>query len=529
MNLMVYRHGEDCLIVDAGMMFPRGQHLGIDVIYPDLSFLAGCGRLHALLLTHGHEDHVGAGPFLLARHDLPVYGSPYTLELLRTRLRERGDQRAALRPLPPDGTPLRLGPFEVETLHVAHSIPQSKMLVLRTPLGTVVHTADFKLDPDPPGEPATPLERLERIGEEGVLALFSDSTNADRPGFTGGERSVTRGIEAVVRGHPGRVLVTTFASNVQRMQQIADLSRRLSRKLAIVGSAMLAHAEMAQRLGLLRFPLGIRVSPEHAMELPPGEVLILATGSQGEPLSALTRIASADHREIRLSAGDRVIHSARVIPGNEISVARMTDRLLRMGVEVIGADSAPVHVSGHPAQDELRRVIRAVRPRFLVPIHGEYGQLHAHATIGAECGMDSRSILLADSGDLIAMDSRAIAVVDRVPAGHVFVDPQGQQVDAALLRQRRRLSEEGVVVVAVALDAQGAMSGRPTVDCRGLGEGPDEALLEEARRRVAETIHETAATPGGDGLEDRLEAKLRRLFRRRTGRRPLIVPVVVEL
>lgn len=531
MNLMVYRHGKDCLIVDAGMMFPREEHPGIDVILPDLGFLSDCGRLQALILTHGHEDHVGAAPFLLARHDLPVYGSPYTLGVLRARLQQHGlADRVRLRPLPPDGTLTSLGPFELETVHVTHSIPQCKMVVLRTSLGTIVHTADFKLDPDPPGEKPTALERLRRIGDDGVLALFSDSTNADRPGRSGGERSVGREIDKLVAAHPGRVLVTTFASNVQRMQQLARIVGPRSRKLAIVGSSMLAHAELAQRLGLLRFPTGVRISADHAMELPPSEVLVLATGSQGEPLSALARISRGEHREVRLSPGDRVIHSARVIPGNERHIAKMMDRLLRGGAELVAAENAPVHVSGHPAREELRDVLQAVRPRHLVPIHGEYRQLHAHAALGAECGMDSSDVLLAESGDLIAIGQSGIRVADRVAAGQVFIDALLNEVDASTLQERRRLAGDGVLVVGVALRRRGTAQAPPQFDWRGLHSAPAAELIEEARRRVLETIHEASADERADPdtLRRRVQTELGRLLRRRTGRRPVIVPLILE-
>jgi len=300
MNLMVYRLGDDCLVVDAGMMFPGAEHLGVDVVIPDLSFLDHCGTIHGVIITHGHEDHLGALPFLLERHDVPVHATPLSLGLVRRRLADRGFQgRPALRDLPTDGTPIELGPFTVEALPVAHSIPHSVMVVLRTPAGTIVHTADFKLDPMPlDGIGVDIAERLERIGDEGVLALLSDSTNADVPGFTPGERSVAPALENLIGNARRRVFVTSFASNVHRVQQVAEIATRHGRRVALVGSSMVSHAEVAERLGLLRFPAGTRVDLETAMNLRPESVLFLATGSQGEPMSALARMWFDRHRDV---------------------------------------------------------------------------------------------------------------------------------------------------------------------------------------------------------------------------------------
>jgi ribonuclease J len=534
MNLMVYRFGRDCVIVDAGMMFPGNEHLGVDVVIPKLDFLEDCGTLHAVVLTHGHEDHIGALPFLLARRDVPVYGMPLTLGLVRHRLQEHDLARTTrLLPLPANGGPLRLGPFELETVPVAHSIPHAVMLVLRTPLGVVVHTADFKLDPAPPDGAGTDLRRLARLGEEGVLALLSDSTNADRVGFTAGEKSVAPTLDALVRGAPARVLATTFSSNTHRIQQFVDLAARHDRRLALVGSSLLSHGEVAERLGLLRVPAGLRIQADEAMDLPPERVLVVVTGSQGEPLSALARAAVNEHREIVVEEDDLVIHSARIIPGNEKSVGRMVNHLLRRGARVVTQQDAHVHVSGHPAQEELRVVLGLLRPQFLLPIHGEYRQMHAHARLARESGLEEEAVVLADSGDLVALGRETCEVVDRVPVGRVFIDATLGEVDLETLRDRRRIAGDGIVVTVVALDRDvGTLNHPPEIISRGfVGNGEDGRILEEARRVVVGAVDEATPEERTDEglLKARIQSHLKRFLRRRTQRRPLIIPVIVEL
>jgi ribonuclease J len=534
MNLMLYRHGKDCIVVDAGMMFPGAEHLGVDVVIPNLSYLDQCGTLHGVVLTHGHEDHTGALPYLLARREVPVHAAPFTLGLVRNRLFEHDlAVRDLLRPLPTGGAPLTLGPFSVETLPVTHSIPQAAMLVLRTPVGTIVHTADFKLDPTPPDGVSADLSALARLGNEGVLALLSDSTNADRPGFTPGERSVVPVLDGLLASARERVFVTSFASNIQRIQLVIDLAARRGRKIALVGSSMLAHSEVAERLGLLRIPAGLRVDPGTAMGLPREQALILVTGSQGEPMSALARIAVDEHRDARIEEGDLVIHSARTIPGNEKSIGRMINHLLRRGARVVTQADAPVHVSGHPAREELKLLLRLLRPRFLIPIHGEFRQLQEHGRVGREAGLAQDAVLLADSGDLIFLSESECFVADQVPVGQVFIDDTLEEVDLAVLRDRRRIAGDGIVVTVVAVDrARGGVNGTPEIISRGFcpGDG-EEGILEEARQVVSQAL--AVATPEERADEGLLKARivtdLKRFLRRRTQRRPLIVPVLVEL
>jgi ribonuclease J len=534
MNLMVYRYGGDCLIVDAGMMFPGAEHLGVDVVVPNMEFLDDCGTIHAVLLTHGHEDHIGALPFLLARRDVPVYGSPYTLGLVRGRLAQHAlETPPKLAVFPPSGTPLRFGPFTVETLPVSHSIPQSAMLVLETPVGRIVHTADFKLDPYPLSGPGTDLARLARLGEDGVLALLSDSTNAELPGFTAGERTVGPALDRVIGGARGRVLVTTFSSNIHRLQQVIDVAVAHGRNVAIVGSSMEFHTEVASHLGLLRLPAGSVVTADAAMNLAGERALFLVTGSQGEPTSALARIAVDKHRDVVISEGDLVLHSARSIPGNDKSIGRMINHLLRRGATVVTAEDAPIHVSGHPRRDELALLIHLLRPKFLLPIHGEYRQLAAHAAIGRACGLDPDAVLLAESGDLLALTGDDFRRVDHVPVGQVFIDGALDRVDFTMLRDRRQIAGDGIVVAVVAVHRDsGLVSGPAEIASRGfVSDAAEEELLREARGVVALSLADTSREERADEglLKAKIQAGLRRFLRKRTQKRPLIIPVIVEL
>jgi len=535
MNLMVYRYGDDCVVVDVGMMFPGADYPGVDVIVPDLSFLDHCGTIQGVVLTHAHEDHIGALSFLLAEHDVPVYSTRHCQGLVEHRLDERDPSlKSALRRLPPDGEPLSLGPFTISTIGVAHSIPRSKMLLIETPVGTVLHTADFKFDTSPPDGEGTDPEALRRIGDRGVLAMFSDSTNADRPGTTPGESQVARGIEEVVGGARGKVIVSTFASNIQRIAVLMRVAQRVGRRLALVGSSLERQVEIAERLGLISFPPGVRVAPESVMDLPPGEILVVATGSQGEPLSAMARIAIDRHRHVRVEDGDLAVHSARRIPGNEKTIDRMFDELVRRGATVVTADDAMVHASGHPAQGDLARLLDVVRPRHLIPIHGEYRQLRAHHDLAVREGMPRERVTVIESGDLLQLGQDTLEVVDQVPVGRRFIDSSAGTIDDQLIRDRRRSAAEGVVVAVVGLDPGGQLaSGYPQIVTRGFVPDSDapNGFQREARRIVISSLE--GATPAERSapslLEERIHTGLKRFLRRRTQRSPLIVPIVTEL
>jgi ribonuclease J len=396
-----------------------------------------------------------------------------------------------------------------------------------------VHTADFKLDPGPLDGTGTDLGRIARIGEEGVLALLSDSTNAERPGVTPGERTVVPHLDALFRRAERRIFVTTFASNVERVQQVVNLAVAHGRKLALVGSSMIAHAEVAERSGLLKIPAGTRVPGDVAMNAPPSSALFLVTGSQGEPMSALVRIAVDRHKEVALEEGDLVVHSARSIPGNEKSIDRMINHALRRGADVVTEADAPIHVSGHPARDELRNLLSLLRPRFLLPIHGEYRQLLAHSRLAADSGLDRGRIVLGESGDVVALSESECEVVDRVQVGRVFIDASLGEVDLSVLRDRRKIAGDGIVIPIVAVE-RGRGAGRGTIEIVSRGFVPEEeeiAILDEARDMAGRVLEEASPEERADEtlLKVKLQTELKRFLRRRTQRRPLIIPVIVEL
>jgi len=533
-NLMLYRLGREGLLVDVGMGFPGPAAFGVDVVLPDLSFLEDCGTLHAVVLSHGHDDHIGGLRHLLARHDLPVYGPPHALALARERLAEAPDFAGArLQPLPGADAPVQLGPFAVGSLAVAHSIPHARMVLLRTPLGSVLHTADFKLSGRTHLGETTDLDALSALGEEGLLALFADSTNADRPGTTPAERLACETLAEQIRGCRQRVLVCCFASHIERLAALGSIAEREGRKLALIGGSLCAQAELAQRLGLLRFPPGVQQSVERVMALPRRQALIVASGSQGEPRSAFARVARDDHHEVSLDPDDLVIHSARIIPGNERQVGRRLDALLQRGVRVVTAADVPVHVSGHASRDELAELLARTRPRYLVPIHGEQRQLCAHAALARDCGLPAERLRVARSGDLLAVGPRELAVVDRVHVGRVQVDADMAPVAPALLAERRRIAEEGIVLPVLAVDRTQGTIQEIRIVSRGFAPGANgssDALWEEARRVVARSWTEASPRERDDArlFEERLRVELRRFLRRRTRRRPLIQPVIVE-
>lgn len=532
MNLMLYRWGDDCLIIDAGMMFPGGDLPGVDFVLPDLSFLDEVGHLCGVVLTHAHEDHIGAVPYLLDRHDVPVWGTRYTIELLRQRLAQRETKTTPdLRYLPASPEIVRIGPFGVEAVPVAHSVPQSRLIVLDTPVGRVVHTGDFKLDPAPPDGEGTDRRRLIELGRDGVLALLSDSTNAERPGTTPGEATAHRALDEVLEHAPERVVLTIFASNVQRLSGLGRLAERHGRRLALLGAAVNQHASIAQQLDLLPLPPGIRIAADQLAGLPRNQVLAIASGSQGERLSALSRIAAGTHRDISLAPGDTVIHSARIIPGNEKPIGGMINGLLRQGARVITADDAAVHVSGHASADDLRQLLEWLKPRWFVPIHGEYRQLQAHVRLAVSAGLEPHCVLLAESGDRIRIDERTFEIAGQVPVGRTYREAAGDEVPWELLRERRKSSRDGVVVAVVDIDEHGGTAkGYPWIVTRGFTPSLDDEgeMLDQSRQAIAQALEEAPAAERSDAraLEARIELHLRRCIRRNAQRYPLIIAMV---
>ena len=531
-NMTVYEFGDDVIVVDAGLAFPRDEHLGVDLVLPDFSYLED-RRVLAIVLTHGHEDHVGALPYVLREIDVErVVATRLTLGLVRSKLEEHGVAAVAeLVEANPEGEPLELGAFRLEFVRVAHSIPDAVAIVVETSAGRVVHTGDWKLDHTPVDGLKTDVGRLAEIGNRGVDLLLGDSTNAERPGMTGSERLVGEAFRTLMPLRKGRILVASFASNIHRMQQAADVAVECGRKVAVIGRSMRKNMNIARNLGYLSIPDDAIVAPRAAMELAPGEVLILCTGSQGEPMSALTRIAFNDHANVAVERGDTVIISAKPVPGNELRVHDAINRLARAGAEVLHQEIAPVHVSGHACSEELRTMLSLLRPKAVMPIHGEYRMLAAHAQLARDAGVPAAGIVLADNGSVVELGPGGARIVDRIEAGVTFVDGLGVgDVQDVALRDRRRLSEDGVLIVVttVALSDGGEITA-PELIARGFGE--DEELLEDLRAEADRVVTALAA----DGvteiklLQEHLHDEIGQMVYDRTRRRPMILPVVIEV
>jgi ribonuclease J len=534
-NMTVYEADGEAVVVDAGLAFPRDEHLGVDLILPDFSYLTDLERpVRAILLTHGHEDHVGALPFVLRQTRVKeIWATRLTLGLVKSKLDEHGLLRAAeLREADPDGEPVELGPFRVQFVRVAHSIPDCVAILIDGPGGTILHTGDYKLDHTPVDGLRTDVGRLAELGTRGVDLLLGDSTNAERPGVTGSERLVGEAFRQLIPPLTGRVLVASFASNVHRMQQAIDVAVAVGRKVCVVGRSMRKNVNIARNLGYMNVPEDVLIRPAELDEYAPGEVLILCTGSQGEPLSALVRIAYGDHPAVKVDAGDTVIISAKPVPGNELRVHDAINQLARSGATVLHQEIAPVHVSGHGNAEELRTMLGLVRPKFVMPVHGEFRMLAAHAQLAREGGVPDERIVLAENGSVVELENGVARIVDHIEAGVTFVDGLGVgDVQDVALRDRRHLSEDGVlIVVATLAGTNGGVAGQPELIARGFGE-PGEELLEEMREEAHRVLADLLAQNVSEIklLQEHLHDGLGQLIYDRTGRRPMILPVVVEV
>jgi len=532
MNVACLEAAEDCVILDAGLMFPEEDMLGIDLVIPDFTaLLERRARVRAVVLTHGHEDHTGALPYLLRELPVPVYGTRLTLALARDRLREHGlDGGADLRPITPDDR-LDFGSIRLEFIRVCHSIPDGVAVAARTPAGLVVHTGDFKFDPTPVDGVLTDEARFAALGDEGILALLSDSTNALREGMTPSERAVGAAFRTVFPTARRRVIVACFASNIHRVQQVLDAAAALGKKVAVNGKSMVANTRIAAELGYLQVPPGVLVRLEELRNLPADRTVILTTGSQGEPLSAVARMAVGEHKHVEVQPGDLVIFSARAIPGNERAISRTINALLRRGAEVLTEDDG-VHVSGHPGRAELRHMLRLTRPRFFVPAHGEYRHRYAHARLAEAGGIPRDQILLAENGDILEFTAGTGRTVGKVAAGRVFVDGKGVgDVGDTVLRDRQHLAEGGMVIVVVGFDGAGRAVAGPDIVSRGFAhEAETEALFEEARRLVGEVLEGCSPEEKTDRglIRQRIRSVLRKFLLKAMDRRPMILPVILE-
>lgn len=535
MNMLALTYGETTIVVDAGVMFPDPELLGVDRIIPDLTYLEQKGGVSALVLTHGHEDHIGGVPHVVPHVAGPVFGTPFTLALVEPKLKEHGLDQVELRPVRPRER-VAVGPFEIEFIRVTHSMPDCVALAIHTPLGVIVHTGDFKIDQTPLDGELFDLHRFGELGAQGVLALFADSTNVDRRGFTGSETDVIEAFEEIFTSASGRLIVSAFSSSIYRMQIVVDLAAQFERKVAFVGRGMIENSAIAQRLGYLRIPAGMQIRDSEVANYPATDVLCLTTGSQGEPMSALSRIAVDDHRHVKIGEDDTVVISARAIPGNEKAIGRVMNHLAKRGTHVIHEGTKHVHVSGHGSEEELKLVLSLIRPRFFMPVHGEYRQLSHHARVAKRvfAGQNPRPhILLAENGDVVVFDERGARIAGKAPVGRVLIDgTRSGEIGDEVLRDRRHLAEDGLVVPVLAINKQtGTLEGAPEIITRGFVMENAEELLSDGSRLLGEVLEQASLEERTDQgiIKEKLRVELRRFFRRRSGRRPFVLPVIMEI
>jgi ribonuclease J len=535
MNMLALTWSDTTIVVDAGVMFPDPELLGVDRIIPDLTYLQQ-KRAAALVLTHGHEDHIGGVPHVLPYIDGPVYGTPLTLALVEPKLQEHNlsgtHELVTVRPR----TRVAVGPFEIEFIRVTHSIPDCVALAIHTPAGVVVHTGDFKIDQTPIDDEHFDLHRFAELGAQGVLALFADSTNIDRRGYTGSEVEVIEAFEEIFTSATGRIVVAAFASSIYRMQILVDLAAQFERKVAFAGRGMIENSKIAQRLGCLTIPTGVQIADSEVGLFPAQDVLVLATGSQGEPMAALSRIAIDDHRYVKVQEDDTVVLSARAIPGNEKAIGRVINHLSRRGADVIHEGIKHVHVSGHGSEEELKLMLSLVRPRYFVPIHGEYRQLAQHARIARRVfsKRDPRpETMLVENGDILLIDGNEARVAGKATVGRVLIDGTRMgEVGDEVLRDRRHLAEDGLVVPVVAINKQtGLLEGVPDIITRGFVMENSQELLADGARVLSEVVEQSSIEERTDQglIKEKLRTELRRFFRKRSGRRPFVLPVIMEI
>jgi ribonuclease J len=533
-NMLVVESDDGIVIIDAGLSFPRDEHLGVDLVLPDFGYLRDHeGDIRALVITHGHEDHTGALPFLLREVRVPeIWATRLTLGLIQPKLDEHGLLRSAeLLEIEPEGGPTQIGPYQAEFVRMAHSIPDAVAVVLETPGGRIVHTGDYKIDHTPVDGYRTDLGKLADLGNRGVDILLGDSTNAERPGVTPSEKTVGEVFRQIIPQREGRVLIASFASNVHRVQQAIDVALESRRRVCLVGRSLRKNVNIARNLGYIDVPDHLLVKPDELPELHPSETMILCTGSQGEPMSALTRIAYHDHAFVEVEQGDTVIISAKPVPGNELRVHDTINRLARSGAEVLHQEIAPVHVSGHGHAEELRTILAVLRPKNVMPVHGEFRMLAAHARLAHDAGVDADNIVLAENGSVVELSDGRARLIDTVESGSTFVDGLGVgDVKDVALRDRRHLSEDGVLIVVVTIGSQnGREIAAPEVITRGFAEsGP---LLDEAREEAARTLAHCLGEDISELklLQEHIHDAVGTLIRERTGRRPMILPVVLEV
>jgi len=538
MNMMVLRYGDQMIVIDAGLMFPDEELLGIDIMVPDISFLIeNASQVKAFLLTHGHEDHIGGLPFVLpALMHVPIYGTRYTLGLVKGKLEEHGllDQ-AKLFTVKPRQVE-QIGDFRVEFIHVTHSIVDAVMLAIPPPAGTILHTGDFKIDSSPLDGQVMDLPTIAEYGSRGVLALFSDSTNSERSGFTPSETTVIERLDEIFHHARKKVVVCCFTSSIHRIQIVLDLAQKYNRKVVLAGRSMLANTKIASELGFLKIPDGILIKPQAALKLPKEQIAMLMTGSQGEPMAALPRLAVDNYKNIVLEPDDSVIISARIIPGNEKTISRMINHIYKHDAHVYYDDGSlpPVHVSGHACAEELKLMLNLVRPKFFVPIHGEYRQLFRHAELAKRVHAVKNKVLIAETGDRIQFTADDAKIVGKVPVGRIFIDEGSlDEVEEVVVRDRRHLAEDGIVLPVLAINkASGKLEGQLEIITRGFVfiDG-DDSLMSDSKARVLQTLAESTFEEVTDWamIKEKIRTDLRRYLFKQTSKRPLVLPVILEI
>ena len=537
MNSMALRYGDDIIVVDAGMMFPESELLGVDIVTPDFTYLEQHADIvRALILTHGHEDHIGGVPFLLSPLNIPVYGTEFTLGLVKRRLEEHELLEESNLNTVKAGDRITIGPFNVEFIRVTHSIVSAVALAITIPLGVIIHTGDFKVDPTPTDNELFDLHTLADYGKRGVLLLLSDSTNVDRPGYTESERAVRPRFEELFTRSERRLIISCFSSSIHRLQQILELAAEHGRKVAFLGRSMLNVTEIAHSLGLLSIPDSTLLRPQDIMQSAPDKVTVVISGTQGEPMSALSRVAVDNHKHLYLEPGDTVVLSSRIIPGNEKAIYRMMNHIARRGVELIyGTMKPPVHVSGHASEEELKLILNLVRPRYFIPIHGEYRQLSRHASLAQHlrsAGLEETFVL--ETGDTLEIDRFGARRGEKITVGRICIDSGSldEVVEDLVIRDRRHLSEDGFVLPIIAINKHtGKSEGLPEIVSRGFVAGDGTAILQEARGVVARTLETSTPEERGDWgvMQEKIRIDLKRFLNKQTQRRPLIMPVILEV
>jgi ribonuclease J len=534
LNMMLIEYGDAAIAVDCGLMFPSADLLGIDLVIPDVSYLLERrDKLKAVVLTHAHEDHVGALPYILEHFDVPIFGTRLTLGLLANKLREHDlEDTVDVREITA-GVPWNIAPFRIEGIRVTHSLVDCLALAIETPIGTVIHTGDFKIDNTPMEGEMFDFQRFAAYGEKGVLLLLSDSTNVERSGHTPSEREVGSNLEQIIRSSSGKVLVSTFSSSIPRIQQVVEISRRCERRVVLSGRSMIRNSQVAAELGYLQLPRNVMIESEHWEDLPADRLTLLTTGSQGEPLSVLHRVALNDHKTIKIERGDTVILSSKFIPGNEKTIGNLINHLYRRGAEVHYEKVSEIHVSGHASQEELKIMLQLTRPRYFVPIHGEYRHLVRHRRLAQEVGIPEANCFILEDGDVLELTANSAQRTNPVQVGKVFVDGKGVgDVGDIVIRDRRHLSEDGMVLAVMAIHQQsGEIVAGPDLVSRGfMSTEESEEVLEHAKKVVLETLNgmnrETRTDPAE--LKEEVRKALRRFFRKKLERRPVVLPYIIE-